>query len=368
MRLSIFAKNKTSDEQNIPRPMFLSLTTQDQILFAKRLAILLKGGVPLLEALVMLRQQSSGKAMAFVLASIIAGVEQGQSLAASLEKLQLFGDFAVHIIYIGESSGTLHDNLHYLAQELKKSEQLKKKVISALIYPLFIVVATIAITSLLTLYIFPKILPVFQSFHFTLPWTTRMLIALSRFLTEYFVFIFLGFLAVVFGIIYLFRLPRFRLLFDKGLLKIPLLGTIFQSYNLANFSRTFGLLLQSNVRIVDAAAITAKTASNAAYREQFAKIGPWVTKGEKISVFLIAAPSLFPPLLCQMLSVGETTGRLSESFLYVAEIYETEVDDLTKNLSSLIEPVLMIGMGLVVGFVAISIITPIYQITQNLHP
>jgi type IV pilus assembly protein PilC len=154
----------------------------------------------------------------------------------------------------------------------------------------------------------------------------------------------------------------------RWILRLPLIGNIIQSYTMANFSRTLGLLLKGGVRITEAIIITGDTMTNVVYKKELTAIAHGVLKGEKISQYLEKRTHLFPDLLTQMISIGESTGNLSESLTYLAEMYESEVDDLTKNLSSTLEPVLMIFMGILVGFVAVSVITPIYSITQNLHP
>lgn len=352
------------------KPMFFRLSMEEQMLFAKRLGIMLKAGVPILDALKMMQKQTTSKPSQYVLNDLVKGVEQGQFLHVKLEQYrQYFGDFAINIVKVGEVSGTLHENLSYLSEEIKKKKELRRKVISALVYPLFIVTATIGITILLTVYVFPKILPILQNFTTDLPVTTRILIFVSHAMLHW------GWLmalvVVAFGILFAWLIrtkERFSLWVDGMLLKIPVFGRLFQFYYMANFCRTLGILLQSDVRIVEATNITAKTATNLVYRNAFEELAIGITKGEKIAGFLEKNMKLFPAMVGQMVTVGESTGKLSESLLYLAEIYEAEVDELTKNLSTAIEPMLMIFMGLLVGFIAVSIITPIYSFTQHLTP
>ncbi len=339
----------------------------DQILFAKRLSILLKAAVPIAEALAMQRDQSPGRKIKKLINQLIIDVENGMALSAALKKSKnLFSMFAINIIKVGEAGGSLAENLQYLSEELKKQQMLKSKVMGALIYPGFIVVATLGITALLSLYVFPKILPVFSSFNFSLPLPTRILMAITTFMTKKSWVAGLGLAGVGAAIILLLRIPTMRLLRDKFVIKIPVLGTMLQSYFLSNTCRTLGLLLQSNMHIIDAIRIAAVTSGNLVYRKELHLLAQGLARGEKISSHLAGNSAVFPPLMPQMVSVGEMSGNLGGSLLYLAEIYEQQVADISKNLSNLIEPVLMIGMGSVVGFVAISIITPIYQITQNI--
>lgn len=338
-------------------------------MFAKRLSILVKAGVPILDGLKMLKSQPGSRTASKIYTQIASDVERGQFLASSLKSYhKIFGDFAVNVIQVGEMSGTLEENLNYLAEELKKKQELKRKVVGALVYPAIVVFATIALSTMLTVFIFPKILPVFQSFKFDLPWTTKALIFISSIFLHYGIFILLGLIALVALFIFLHRMPGFRIVIDGLILRIPLFGRIAQSYHMANFCRTLGLLLKSQILVVEATRITGNTMTNLVYRREFAMISENVLKGEKISTHLNKNTRLFPPLLSQMVAVGETTGNLSDTLLFVAELYENEVDMLTKNLSTTLEPVLMIVMGMVVGFIAVSIITPIYEVTQYIHP
>lgn len=342
---------------------------EEQILFAKRLAILLKAEIPIAAALAMLRDQTATTGGKALVNRLIVDVENGLPLSAALAKQKkMFGLFAINIVKVGEAGGGLADNLQHLAEELKKQQQLKSKVKGALIYPGFIVVATLGITALLSLYVFPKILPIFTSFRFALPLPTRILMAVTNFAAHKFWLLGLGLVALAAVMVLLLRLPAIRLVVDGLIIKLPFLGKMLQSYFLANTCRTLGLLLGSNVHIVDAARIAAITSSSLVYRGELHMLAQRLARGEKISRHLSERAAVFPSLVPQMASVGEMSGNLSGSFLYLAEIYEQEVEDAAKNLSSLIEPVLMVGMGAVVGFVAISIITPIYQITQNIKP
>lgn len=363
---------KTAKAGNKPAadalPWYFRLPLDEQMLFAKRLCIMLKAGVPILESLKMLRKQTPSKASLRLLEDLATGVEHGQFLHTRLDKYRKhFGDFAINIIKVGEVSGNLHENLAYLADEIKKKKDLRRKVIGALVYPLFIVLATIGITLLLTVYIFPKILPLLQSFKGDLPFTTRALIFTSHLFATWGWLIALIVIAFITGFIVAMRKSeRFSLFIDTWLLKIPVLGQLFQSYHMANFCRTLGILLKSDVRIVEATNITAVTATNLAYRRSLNDLSVAITKGGKVAEFLESYPKLYPAIVAQMVTVGESTGKLTDSLLYLAEIYEAEVDDATKNLSTAIEPMLMIFMGVLVGFVALSIITPIYSFTANI--
>lgn len=343
---------------------------KEQIFFAKRLAFLVRAGVPLLEALHIIRSQTKGRGHVKVYDAIIADIASGQYLSSSLAKFRhMFSDFAVNLIRVGETSGILNQNLTYLADELAKKSALKKKVIGALIYPAFITVATLGVTGLITVYIFPKIMPIFTSLHVKLPLTTRILIAVSEYLREWGLVTILV-LFVLVGLFFIMRakIERVRHETDRLLLVLPLAGSIAKSYNLANINRTLGLMLQSGVPVATAIVVVAETTENRAYREALENVAELIVRGEPVSRGLALHPKLFPDMTTHLVMVGETTGNLPQTLMYLAELYELEVDDLTKNLSSSIEPILMLIMGLLVGLIAVSVITPIYEITQHLTP
>ncbi len=353
------------------KEMFLRFPIQEQILFAKRLSLLVKAGVPILQALNMLHSQTSSKGAKLIFGHLASGVEQGQNISSTLRSRyeRLVGEFTINIIEVGEVSGTLQENLHYLADELQKKQALRRKVVNAMVYPVFIIVATIGITIMLTVFVFPKVLPIFSSFpNFQLPLTTRALIVISNAFRSYW-YVFLGlFVLAIVGLSVGRRYERFRLILHRASLRVPILGGLLRSYHLATTCRTLGVLLRSSVPIVKAILITAEAATNFEYRNKLREIALQVQQGGRLSEQLIKYPKLFPPITSQMVEVGETTGSLSNSLVFLAELYENEVDDQTKNLSSFLEPALMVFIGLLVGFVAISIITPIYSFTQSIHP
>lgn len=348
---------------------FTKFSVKKQTFFAKRLSFLIKAGVPMLESVNVIRRQAKSRGEIKVFDKVIADISNGQTLAGSLGRFKkLFGNFAVNIIKAGESSGTLTQNLSYLADELRKKEVLRKKIMSALLYPIIITVATFGITGFLAVYIFPKIIPIFQSLHANLPASTRFIIWFTNALRHDGVWMLLGLAAVIAAVIALIKnAPRVRFFWDGLVLRLPLFGKIAKSYNLTNSTRTLGLLLKSGISLSEAIHITADTTENMQYKQAFLDLGKTVTRGKSVSEYLNQSEKLFPPMIGHMVSIGERSGNLSNTLVYLSEFYENEFDDFTKNLSSSIEPVLMVIMGVMVGFIAISVITPIYEITNSLH-
>lgn len=346
--------------------LFLNISLQDKIIFARHLSIMVKAGMPILDAIRMLQKQTKSKSLNRILTHVIEDVSNGQFMATSLEKYRnVFGNLFINIIKVGESSGVLAENLLYLSDELQKKKELKKKVISAMIYPIIILIATTLLVTMLTLFIFPKILPVFQNLGAELPFATRVLMAISNFLQAYGLYVLGG--AVVFFTAFwgAIKVEKIRYVWHWCILRIPLVGSLSRSVNMASFSRTLGILLRSGVKIVEALNITSETLGNLVYHRQLSIMANTMQKGEQISQYLAQHEFLFPTMLTNMITVGENTGNLSETLIYLSEFYETEVNDLTKNLSSVLEPLLILVMGGIVGFVAIAIITPIYGLTQH---
>ncbi|HEV7701960.1 MAG TPA: type II secretion system F family protein [Candidatus Paceibacterota bacterium] len=346
------------------------LSIKEQAFFVKRLSFLMRAGVPLQESLVMIRQQTRDTNFALILDAVIANVGNGQTLSISLGRFKnTFGEFAINIIGFGEQSGILSDNLEYIADELNKRQALRKKIIGASVYPVIVTMATIGILIFLMVFLFPKILPIFMTLHYELPFSTRVVIGISNFISHYgfLALVFIALLTITFFIV-LNKNQNFRLFFQAFLLRMPVAGKIIQDYNMANFTRTIGLLLRGGISMSEAFPIGAKTTSNLVYKKEFEELTLVVNRGSKISAHLYKYPRLFPDIVSQIVSVGEESGNLSNSLLYLSEMYEREMDDFTRNLSSMVEPVLMITMGLLIGFIAVSIITPIYGITQHLQP
>jgi type IV pilus assembly protein PilC len=372
-------KSKKKTDKNAPQfpqkqkikagSVFLNkMTAHDKELFVKRLSYLLKAGVPILQSLEMIREQTTSGFQKKIIGNLMVDISNGQTLHGGLNKFRnLFGDFIINVIRVGEGTGLLHQNLDYLADELKKSRVLKKKIISALIYPIFIAAATICITIFLVLFIFPKILPILKSLNVQLPIFTRILIGFSDFLAHNGLFVILGIAVFGFLVFLLSKVKRVIIIVNNLIPSIPVLGQLLQNYNITNISRTLGMLLKSNVTLIEAIKITSETTPNIVYKKILEDISNNILKGKKISGQFKNYPRFFPVLIPQMLSIGETTGNLGGSLIYLAEFYETEVEEASKNLSNVLEPLLMILMGLIVGSVVISIITPIYGITQHLN-
>jgi type IV pilus assembly protein PilC len=344
------------------------ISIKEQVVLFKRLAMMLRAQLPIVTCLEMIAEESKRSNAGTILTEVAKKVASGQTLGNALGHYhRVFSFFSLSIITIGEQSGTLPENLEYVAVELKKKQDLRKQILGALIYPLIIVVATLTITVFLIVYIFPKIVPIFLSVKTTLPWSTQFLISVSTFLTIYGWYVIGTFILLAILVTFFMTFPSVEYFITSLLLTLPIIGTLCRSYNLAQMSRTLGLLLQSDVPILSSLRITAESTQNIVYRQKLELIRSEIQLGKNLSNELLKTPHLFPSLVVNMVQAGERTGNMPTTLSYISELYEGDIRDLTKNLTTVIEPLLMLFMGLLVGFVAISIITPIYGITQNLH-
>lgn len=344
------------------------LSETEKLFFIKRLSQLVGAGIPLLESVMMLSAHSTKRTQELS-DHIVTTLEQGVSLSRALGHFpKIFGNFEVRVVHIGESSGTLTTSLTYLADELAKQRTLRRSILGSLLYPAIITIATLLITGFLMLYLFPRIMPVFLSLHIPLPLTTRVMIASTTFLLAWgwLVLILLIFLLGIAVTLYR-RDERFRSRCATGALRIPLVGTLLRDYHLATSIRMLGTLLSHGVPLMEAVPLTTTASGHHLYQRAYGQLMERISAGERIATSLTHYPHLFPLALVQLIEVGERSGTLAETLLYGAQLYESDIAETTRTLSTLIEPALMTMMGLLVGFVAVSIITPIYGITQHLH-
>ncbi len=345
-----------------------TLSVTEQMLFAKRLSFLIGASISVVECFQVLQEQARSVRVRYVYERIRGDLSSGQYLHTSLKKFgTAFGSFAINLIKVGELSGSLSQNLAYLAEEMKKRHLLQKKLIGALVYPVIITIATLGITGLLTVFIFPKIMPIFASLNVELPLTTQILLAVSLFLRENGMWVVLGSVVGLIVISMLYKkVPTVRHVLDQVSLVLPVIGPLSRSYHMANFCRTLGLLLKSGMTLLEATIIMSDTMDNVVFGRALLQVAEGIKTGKQLSIMLAHHKELFPSMMTHMIGIGERTGNLSNTLIYLSDYYEVEVDDMTRNLSSAIEPILMVVMGLLVGLVAVSVITPIYEITQKI--
>ena len=357
--ISLHEQNKR--KWNISKKPHMGL--EDRLMFAKHLATMMGVGITVTEALEILKSQELRKNNQQMYENMIRMIGTGQSLANSLREYEnVFSEIFVNMVATGEKSGTLEKVLSHLEVQLEKEYELRKKVISAFIYPAVIVFVTLLVVTGIIVFLMPKITDIFRSFDADLPLPTRVLIGINEFIQNHP----LRAVGEIGGGIAFFitiaRLKALKPFWDAVVLRIPVFGRILKYANLARFSRTMNSLLQSGVPITEALQITESMLVNKYYKEAVHRTWDKVEKGGKLGEALKEEEKLFPPLLTSMLFIGESSGSLEKTTGHLADLYEKNVDNITKNLSVLLEPMLLVFMGLMVGGVALSIILPIYQL------
>jgi len=349
------------------KPFPFRVTLGDKIFFARNLALLLKSGIALTEALSILRESVKSKSMKFILDSVIQDVEKGQYLSSALMKFSdQFDNFFVSVIKVGEISGKLIENAERIALELRKIQRLRSKIISAMIYPSFIIGVMVMIFFLVIYFLFPRLLPVFESLNVELPLTTKIFLKFASFFLNYghFFILFIFFLFILF--ILGSRKPNVKIYFDKFFLHLPILGNVLKQYALASFCRNLALLLSSGLGIVESLELTSQSLGNLVYKQKIKEASEFVVKGHSLGEFLLKYPFYFPYNFVKMISIGERTGNLEQTFFYLADNFEEEIDIALERLVNSLEPLILVIIAGLVGFIAISIITPIYELSDKL--
>ncbi len=347
---------------------FTRFGTTQQIAFFKRTSLYLRSGIPISRALEHMIEDSASQSTRRLLTKLSESVGSGLPLSKALEQYpKHFAAYTIGFIHMGESSGNLSVTLDQLSTTLRQQASLRSKILSALIYPALTFCGTIAVVLFLTMVIFPKIVPVLRGLHTALPFPTRVLIAASTLFAKHWFAIIMCVISFLVISALSLKMKRVRRLCEHTLLRVPLLSLFHRNYQLATFARTLSVQLKSGVRIVVALELTRVALAGLLYPETVSELEKLVAGGQRLSEAMRNYKNLFPSLISQMVAVGESTGTLSTNLESLANEYEDTLDELSKNLTVLIEPVLMIFMGLIVGFVAMAIISPIYQVTQNLN-
>ncbi|MCX6764152.1 MAG: type II secretion system F family protein [Candidatus Nealsonbacteria bacterium] len=340
---------------------------KEKMLFAEHLSLLIKGGTTLNEALDILKEESKSRTFKKALDSVSKRILEGESLNKSLARYpKIFNKFFQNVVKVGEESGTLEENLKYLSLCLKNQYSLKQKLLGALMYPIIVIALALVIVSGTMIFILPKLFTTLNVIEAQLPLSTKILFGISVFIQKYWIFLIVIFifLILIYKIFNYIKITRFY--FHKIIFFMPFFGTTNKNSNLAEFSRVFFTLLKSGVPILEAFDICNETVTSDVYKKYLKLVKARVEKGQKLSKSFKAFPKIFPSIFSQMILVGEKSGTLEESMSYLAEFYEQEADSALKNFSAIIEPILLILVGFFVAFIALSIITPIYQITSNL--
>lgn len=334
-------------------------------MFTKHLATMIQAGVPIVESLDTLAEQTKSAAFREVITAILSEIRNGKSLAAAMRPHSaLFSEFYISLIEISEQSGTLDENLLFIAEQLSKNMSLRKKIQAAFVYPTLIISILFILSGFAAFFVLPRLIGFFEAFSIELPLSTKILLFFAYLFRDHGSLLILVFFAVIFGFTALVRVPAFQRRWHRFILRVPIVGLFLRQVQLAQLTRNFGVLLKSGVPIGRAVSIAGKTLSNRAYQEDLAFVQDSIGKGSTISAALEKRKGVrFPALAVKMIAIGEKTGNLDSSLLYLSEYYEEEIESFAKNVSTLLEPALLLIIGLLVGGLALAIITPIYELS-----
>jgi len=343
-----------------------SVSLSEKIIFTNNLSGMLSAGLSLTRALTVLEKQSKNEILNKIITSLIDDVNKGSTLSDGMKKFpKVFSGIFVSMVRSGEESGGLPKVLSEVGVTLKKSYDLNKKIKGAMMYPSIILSAIVLIAILMMIYVVPTLTKTFKDLGTELPGSTQFIIWLSDTISQNVLLVFLGLFAVVFGFISFAKLKFTQKYFDAIVLKIPFVGNLIKEINTARTARTLSSLLSSGVDLSKALAITEDVLQNIYYKRLIRQSIEAIEKGVALSVLFKEHTNLYPVMMGEMMEVGEETGKLSTMLLDIANFYEEEVDNKTKDLSVIIEPVLMIFIGGAVGFFAVSMITPMYSVMDN---
>lgn len=340
-----------------------------KIFFTENLRVMVHAGLSMSEALNTLALQSESKTFKQMLTEIKEGVEQGRPLAQELAKFpKAFPEIFVNMVDIGEVSGTLEDTLRELTQQMKKSYKLRSKVKGAMTYPIVILVAMLGITTGLIVFVLPKLLEIFKEFgeDVKLPIATRILIAVTDFVNNNGLLVAISGITIVGSLIWFGKTKAGKNIFHMFFIRFPTIGPVVRKVQLAVFTRTLSSLLKTDIPVVQALEITSGVTGNVHYKKAILSTGELIQKGGTISQSLEGYPLLFPPLVVQMTLVGERSGNVDGLLSDIAEFYEAQVDNILDSLSSIIEPILILMLGGMVGGIALAVMTPMYSLTEHI--
>jgi len=333
----------------------------------RNLSLYLHAGIPIYRAFGLIAESNSRPQAVRLVRCIAEDIREGKTVADALAQFpRTFDPLVIGFIRIGEMSGALAEHATQIVQILQKRAALTRTILSAALYPTVIMLATFGITLFLTLYTFPKILPLFKGLHQELPLSTRVLITITTVLTQYWWLVILGVMVLCVLVAFALRLQHIRTVRDRVSLSIPLFGILIRNYYIALICRTLAALLERGVPFIVALELTTQTLRHSLYVRALEGSQELVRRGQRISDGFITVPHLFPTVVVQMIQAGEETGTLPESLRACAHIYEEYLTEQARLLSTLVEPALMIIMGLLVGFISLAIITPIYGLTQGI--
>lgn len=347
-------------------PFGKSVASKDMVLFSRQLATLISARVPILQSLRILQEQESSKYLVEIIGNLIAAVENGESLSLAMARYEnVFSSVYTSLVRSGETSGSLDKALTYLAEQLEKDYELKSKVKGAMTYPAFVLVALLVVGILMFKFVLPKLTSVLEEQGGELPAVSKGLIAFTHFFDQYWWLVIVGLIALVMGIKFFISTTIGRYEWDKLKIQLPILGPISKKIYLARFARNLSTLVVGGIPIIKALQIVAEVINNQIYRDILYSTVTKVTAGQPISEGISQYPEHFPVIVSQMVRVGEQTAQLDDIMAKLAFFYEKEVDAQISTLTTLLEPIIMVILGVGVGLLVAGVLLPIYNMAST---
>ncbi len=361
----------TDDKFQVAWNKFLSSFSKvkmiDKIVFARNLANMLEAGLSLTRSISVMEKQSKNKKLKNIYHEINLDISAGKTFHDALNKWNtVFPPVFISMVKAGEESGNLADSLKSVGTQMEATYKLQKKIKGAMMYPSVIFVVMILIAIIMMVFVVPKLTATFADVKAELPGSTKFVIFVSEFLRNHFILLPVGLLILMTVIYQVLHTKEGKNIFDKVIIKLPIFGTLIKESNSAKTARTLSSLIGSGVDLIQSVDITSEVLQNNLYKKVMFEVRENVEKGKPMSDIFSQHENLYPVFVSEMINVGEETGKLSSMLQGVAGFYENEVDQKTKDLSTIIEPILMVFIGVAVGFFAISMITPMYSVMNNI--
>ncbi len=345
-------------------PLLNRVSLKDILIFTRQLYAMVHAGIPLVQSLRIIKEQIPNKTLKKIAEEMASFIEEGGRFSTALSRYRsVFGDLYISMIKAAEEAGTLEETLKRLADYLEKVEKLRGKIKSAMFYPIFVlIVASIIITGILV-FVIPTFQQLYASLGGELPALTQLVINISNFLRDYIGWFILFLVIAIVGFIQARKIRKFKYITDYILLKLPIFGELVLKGSIANFARTLSSMISSGINILDALQISAETSNNEVIKGAILDVKSQVEKGVNLSTAL-SKHSIFPPMLINMVAIGEQAGNLDEMLSKVADFYEEEVDRTVDGLTSLIEPILIVFIGGIIGIIIVAMYLPIFKIGE----
>jgi type IV pilus assembly protein PilC len=347
--------------------MISRVKSQDKIVFAKNMGAMIEAGLPMARSLEVLKRQTKNKKFVKIISSLGEEIRKGKTLSESMALYpKVFSQLFVSMVHSGEESGNIAQSLRIVGEQMEKTLTLQKKIRGAMAYPAIILRVMCVIGVLMMIYVVPTLTTTFKDVGVQLPWTTQLIISISNAFQYHSLLLLAIVILVVAGVSFISKQKKGKRVISFFALRIPVIGDLVKQINAARTTRTLSSLLSSGVDMVMAMEITEQVIQNSYFKDVISQAKKVIQSGETVSSVFLKNQKLYPSFVGEMMSVGEETGKFAPMLMEVAVYYENEVDQRTKDMSTIVEPFLMVVIGVAVGFFAISMISPIYSVMDNI--